>query len=230
MKSHRTGTGHSPIARAWHQLLGRPRLVLSGLTGLLVFLLLPVELAISTRVLVTWVAGAGLYLLLAFILIWRASIEHMRWRARIQDDGAAVVLFLTVAAAVASLIAIFMELNGLKSVTPVRQMLHLGLAGATFLASWLLVHTAFALHYAHAYYVSQGKAGAAPLEFPSQKMPSYMDFLYFSMVVGMTSQTADVAIANTQMRRLVMVHGMIAFAFNTTLLALTINIAASLLG
>ena len=153
MKPHRTGTRRSPIARAWHQVLVRPRLVLSGLAGLLVFLLLPVELAISTRVLVTWVAGAGLYLLLAFILIWRASIEHMRWRARIQDDGAAVVLFLTVAAAVASLIAIFMELNGLKSVTPVRQMLHLGLAGATFLASWLLVHTAFALHYAHAYYV-----------------------------------------------------------------------------
>ncbi|HQW20797.1 MAG TPA: DUF1345 domain-containing protein [Rhodocyclaceae bacterium] len=230
MKPHRTGTRRSPIARAWHQVLVRPRLVLSGLAGLLVFLLLPVELAISTRALMTWVVGAGLYLLLAFVLIWRASIEHMRWRTRIQDDGAAVVLFLTVAAAVASLVAIIMELAGLKSITPVRQALHLGLVGATFLASWLLVHTSFALHYAHAYYVSQGKEGAAPLEFPDQKMPSYMDFLYFSMVVGMTSQTADVAIATTQMRRLVMVHGMIAFAFNTILLALTINIAASLLG
>lgn len=203
---------------------------MSGLAGVMAFLILPAELAISTRALLTWNVGAGLYLLLAYILIMRASIEHMRWSARVQDDGAAVVLFLTVAAAVASLVAIVMELSGLKSGTLVRQTLHLGLVGATFMASWLLVHTSFALHYAHAYYVSPGENGAAPLEFPRQEAPSYIDFLYFSMVVGMTSQTADVAIASTRMRRLVMVHGMIAFVFNTTLLALTINIAASLLG
>ena len=184
----------------------------------------------STRALITWVVGAGLYLLLAFVLIVRASVEHMRWRARIQDDGAAVVLFLTVVAAAASLVAIVMELSGLKSFTPSRQALHLGLAGATFVASWLLVHTSFALHYAHVYYVSLGGNGAAPLEFSRQEAPVYMDFLYFSMVVGMTSQTADVVIASTRMRRLVMVHGMIAFVFNTSLLALTINVAASLLG
>ena len=101
---------------------------------------------------------------------------------------------------------------------------------ATFAASWLLVHTAFALHYAHAYYVILGEAGCPPLEFPRQDAPAYLDFLYFSLVVGMTSQTADVAIATTRMRRLVMAHGLIAFVFNTTLLALTINIVASLLG
>jgi uncharacterized membrane protein len=203
---------------------------MSILAGVLAFLLLPTELSASTRALVTWVVGSGLYLLLAFFLIVRASVEHMRWRARIQDDGAAVVLFLTVFAAVASLVAIVMELSGLKSFTPTRQALHLGLAGATFIASWLLVHTSFALHYAHAYYVSLAENGAAPLEFSRQEAPVYMDFLYFSMVVGMTSQTADVVIASTRMRRLVMVHGMIAFVFNTSLLALTINVAASLLG
>ena len=203
---------------------------MSGLAGALTFLLLPSELAASTRTLVTWNVGADLYLLLAYVLIVRASVEHMRWRARLQDDGAAVVLFLTVAAAAASLVAIVMELSGLKSDAPARQALHLGLAGATFMTSWLLVHTSFALHYAHAYYVSLGENGAAPLEFPRQDAPVYMDFLYFSMVIGMTSQTADVAITTTRMRRLVMVHGMIAFVFNTSLLALTINVAASLLG
>lgn len=197
---------------------------------MLTFLLMPSEFATSTRALVTWNVGSGLYLLLAFTLMVRASVEHMRWRARVQDDGAAVVLFLTVAAAIASLVAIGMELSGLKTATPVRQGLHLALAGMTFMASWLLVHTSFALHYAHAYYVSLGKDGRAPLEFPGQGEPVYMDFLYFSIVVGMTSQTADVAITSTRMRRLVMAHGMISFVFNTTLLALTINVAASLLG
>jgi uncharacterized membrane protein len=203
---------------------------MAGIAGVLTFWLMPSSFAPSTRALVTWNVGAGLYLLLAFILFVRASVEHMRWRARVQDDGAAVVLFLTVAAAIASLVAIGMELSGLKSATPARQVLHLALAGMTFMASWLLVHTSFALHYAHAYYVSLGKDGCAPLEFPGQGEPAYMDFLYFSIVVGMTSQTADVAIATTRMRRLVMAHGIIAFVFNTTLLALTINIAASLLG
>ena len=220
----------SSIVKLWRQVRARPRLVMSGMAGALAFAMLPSGFAASTRALVTWDVGAGLYLVLAWAMMGRASVEHMRWRARIQDDGAAVVLFLTVAAAVASLAAIVLELTGLKTGTAMRQSLHLALAAATFMASWLLVHTSFALHYAHAYYVSLGKDGGAPLEFPQQEAPVYMDFLYFSMVVGMTSQTADVAVASTRMRRLVMAHGIIAFIFNTTLLALTINIAASLLG
>jgi uncharacterized membrane protein len=177
-----------------------------------------------------WDLGACLYLALAWLMIGRTSVEQMRQRARVQDDGAAVVLFLTVAAAVASLAAIVMELSGLKSIPQARQELHLLLVALTFLSSWLLVQTSFALHYAHAYYVSEGKQAGPALEFPRQESPVYLDFLYFAIVIGMTSQTADVALASTRMRRLVMAQGLISFAFNTTLLALTINIAASLLG
>jgi uncharacterized membrane protein len=215
--------------KLWHQVRARPRLVISTVAGALTFWLLPSLYSLATRALVTWVVGAGLFLTLAWIMFSRGSMEHMRWRARIQDDGAAVVLFLTVASAVASLAAIVLELSGLKTYPPTQQGLHLGLVALTFATSWLLVHTSFALHYAHAYYGSLRDNGAAPLEFVHQDAPVYMDFLYFSTVIGMTSQTADVAIASTRMRRLVMAHGIIAFVFNTTLLALTINIAASLL-
>lgn len=218
------------LAKLWHQLRVRPRLVSACLAAILVFAALPPEIAVSTRSLITWDVGAGLYLLLAWVMMGRASLEHMRWRARIQDDGAAVVLVLTVAAALASLAAIVLELSGLGSIAPLRQGQHLALVMLTFVASWLLVHTAFALHYAHAYYVSLARQHTPPLEFPGAEAPVYIDFLYFAVVVGMTSQTADVAIASTPMRRLAMAQGLIAFAFNTTLLALTINIAASLLG
>ena len=219
-----------PIIKWWHQVRARPRLVISCLAGAAGFIVLPSMFAASTRALITWDIGAGLYLALAWILMGRASVDHMRWRARLQDDGATVVLVLTVAAAIASIAAIVLELSGLRADPPARQGLHVGLVAVTFLASWLLVHTSFALHYAHAYYVAIDKEHKGPLEFPRQDTPVYMDFLYFSMIIGMTSQTADVAIASTRMRRLVMAHGMIAFVFNTTLLALTINIAASLLG
>lgn len=219
-----------PIARIWHLIRARPRLAIATLAGCAAFAVLPPLYAATTRALVTWDIGAGLYLALAWIMFGRATVEHMRWRARLQDDGAALVLFVTVAGAIASLAAITLELSGLKAYPPLRQGMHIGLVALTFATSWLLVHTSFALHYAHAYYASIGREHAAPLEFPRQEAPVYMDFLYFSMIIGMTSQTADVAIATTRMRRLAMAHGAIAFVFNTTLLALTINIAASLLG
>ena len=220
---------HSPVSNLWHLVRARPRLGISCLAGVLGFLLLPPTLAASTRALITWDIGASVYLVLAWAVIGGASVQHMRWSARLQDDGATAMLFLTVTAALASLAAIILELSGLKTYPATRQSLLVGLVATTFVVSWLLVHTSFALHYAHAYYVSLDKQHEGPLEFPRQDSPVYMDFLYFSMVIGMTCQTADVGIANTRMRRLVMAHGLVAFAFNTTLLALTINSVASLL-
>jgi len=225
MDSHRL----SPI-RIWHLIRVRPRLAISVGVAALACILMPAKVGFWARVLLTWDIGAGLYLILAWILMGRTSLDGMRWRARVQDDGAAAILALTVVGALASLAAIVLELSGLKIRTLGVQGLHLGLGVGTLLASWLLVHTSFALHYAHAYYASLSREGAPPLEFPRQESPVYLDFLYFSVVIGMTSQTADVAIATTRMRRLVMVHGLIAFLFNTTLLALAINIAAGLLG
>lgn len=119
---------HPPIIKLWHQVRARPRRAISSIAGVLAFLVLPPGFAASTRALVTWDVGAGLYLVLAWIMIGRASVEHTRWRARVQDDGAAAVLFLTVAAAIASLAAIILELSGLKTSTPVRQGQHLALA------------------------------------------------------------------------------------------------------
>jgi uncharacterized membrane protein len=219
---------HSHVLRFWNQVRARPRLVIAMVVGAAVWAVRP-AVAPHTNALLSWVAGGGLYLALAWIMMARASTEHMRWRARIQDDGAAVVLLLTVLAALASLAAIVLELSGIKELPGPRQTAHVVLVGITFATSWLVVHTAFALHYAHAYYVSVGRDGAAPLVFPAQESPVYVDFLYFAMVVGMTSQTADVAIASTPMRRLAMSHGIVAFIFNTTLLALTVNIAAGLI-
>jgi len=223
--------GLSPAVRTWRQIRARPRLLLSVTIGVAAFLALPTSLKQAARALIAWDLGAGLYLALAWIMMTRASIDRMKWRAGREDEGAAVVLCLTVAAAVASLAAIVIELSDLKGMPPARQGLHAALVAFTFAASWLLVHTSFALHYAHAYYLALGAGGSGPpLEFPRADAPGYMDFLYFSAVVGMTSQTADVAIAATRMRRLVMAHGMISFVFNTMLLALTVNIAASMLG
>lgn len=219
----------SLIRKLRHHLRARPRLLIAMLVGIAALIILPSGYKASTRALIAWIVGAGLYLTLAWTMIWRSSIDHMKWRARAQDDGARAILLLTVAAAIASLAAIAMELGNLKSLPQSQQVLHVTLVAVTFAASWLLVHTAFALHYAHDYYLAIAKDHRAPLEFLRQDTPIYTDFLYFSLVIGMTSQTADVVIAATHLRRWVMAHGILAFVFNTTLLALTINIVAGLL-
>ncbi len=210
-----------------HQIRVRPRLAVATVLGLSALLALP-ALPEPKRALVAWDVGAGLYLVLAWAMMLRGSVSKMRWRARLQDDGALAVLGLTVAAAVASLAAIVLELVRVADLPAETRAGPLLLAGATILLSWSFVHTAFALHYAHEFYVDRGPEGEPGLEFPGGASPDYWDFLYFSFVIGTTSQTADVSIVSRAMRRLALLHGVVAFAFNTTLLALAINVAAGL--
>jgi uncharacterized membrane protein len=197
--------------------------------GVLTVLLLPSTIYTYTRALVGWDVGVGLYLILAWALIMTAPEEQMQRRAREQDDGAAVILLLTMTAAVASVGAIVLELLNVKSAAASATGWHVALAGVTIVLSWFFVHTSFALHYAHEYYSHGPHAKEHCLKFPDESLrPGYSDFLYFSFILGATSQTADVAITSAGMRRLVLIHSIVSFFFNTTLLAMAVNIAASL--
>ena len=219
----------SPARVVLHQIRARPRLVIATILGLSTLAVLPASLSATTRALLAWDAGAGLYLALAWIMMLRASVERMRRRAKQQDDGAVVVLALTVFASLASLAAIALELIGAKSYSSHTQHLHLALSVVTILCSWFLVHTAFALHYAHEFYEDTPGTKQGCLSFPGNSEPKYLDFVYFAFVLGTTSQTSDVTISSSAMRRLALIHGVIAFFFNTTLLALVVNIAAGLI-
>lgn len=162
----------------------------------------------------------------------RATPETMRRNAQVQDEGRLVILGLITAAACASLLAIGFMLKDTKGVSTTVLTLHVTLSVVTIVGSWLLVHTIFALHYAHGYY-QDGKTlpecKAEGLDFPNDIEPDYWDFLYFSFVIGMTSQVSDVQITSRAMRRLALLHGILSFFFNTTLLAISINIIAGLL-
>ena len=217
------------VSKLWFQLRVRPRLMTAFAIGVAADLLAPRELPLSTRLLIAWDVGVTLYVALAWSMMWRANIDRMRKSAREQDDGAPVMLVLTVVAGLTSLAAIVIELAGIKSSSHAWQGLHLLLAGTTIVCSWTFVHTAFALHYAHEFYLFKEDTGRQPLSFPDAEQPGYWDFLYFSFVIGTTCQTADVSITSPEMRKLALLHGIVAFFFNTTLLALGINIAAGLI-
>ena len=175
------------------------------------------------RLLAGWNAGAILYLLLLYVRFARTSAGDIRRHAVDEDEGSLVILVLTVAAALASIAAIVAELG--TSQGAARTALQLLLATITIVLSWTLIHTIFALHYAHEFYGSGGKAGG--LDFPGKEAPDYWDFVYFSFVIGTTAQVSDVEVVSRDIRRAVTAHSIVSFFYNASLLALLVNIAAS---
>jgi uncharacterized membrane protein len=190
-------------------------------------MVLPSAWRANSRFLVSFDIGAALYLLFALELAARSSPDSIRERARVEDVGAVAILILTVTAALASLAAIGIELHGIHEKQPPDQAFRLGLAGATILFSWFFVHTIWAIHYAHEFYGDGGERRG--LAFPKEENPDYWDFLYFSFNMGAAAQTSDVTVGSRKMRRLVLAHTILAFLFNTMILALAINVGASLI-
>jgi uncharacterized membrane protein len=193
--------------------------------------MLPTSLALHevTRAIVGWNAGAWLYLILAARMMFWTSREKMRARAIAQDDGKFVVLGMVIVAAIASIGAIVAELAVVKNIHGMLRYEHIALSVLTILSSWAFTQVMFALHYAHNFYAAKERGNPGGLEFPGVTAPDYGDFLYFSCVIGTSGQTADVSFTSRSMRRTGLVHCVLAFFFNTTLVALTINIASSLI-
>ena len=152
----------------------------------------------------------------------------MRARALQHDEGNTVVLILVITAALMCIGAIVAELAVVKDLKGQLRYAHIALAGLTIVTSWAFTQTMFALHYAHDFYVSAIHNEHGGLDFPGGHPPDYGDFLYFASVIGTSGQTADVSFSSRKMRRTGTVHCVLAFFFNTTLVALTINIASGL--
>ena len=207
----------------------RPRLTIATLLGIGCALVLPAHLTRTTRALIAWDVGVALYLGLAWAMMLRSDLDRMRRRANQEDDGALAVLALTIVAAIASVAAIVVELIDVSGLPRHEVNLRLALAVVTIVLSWTFIHTAFALHYAHEFYDEDPRPPHPCLTFPGTKQPDYIDFLYFAFVLGTTSQTSDVTITSRGIRRLALLHGVISFFFNTTLLAVAVNIAAGLI-
>jgi len=205
------------------------RLFIAALIGLAVIALTPGDWRLATRLLVGWNVGLALYLALVYPLIWRCDIARLRRRAAEQDEGAFAILLLSMAATLASLVAIVFELGGSKEIARSLAVAHVLLAMTTIVLSWAFMHTIFSLHYAHEYYGGGRDKTLGGLNFPGDSEPDYLDFLYFSLVIGMTSQVSDVAITSRPIRRMAALHGVLSFAFNLTVLALTVNMISNLI-
>ena len=204
-------------------------LFIAALVGLAVIALSPPDWRLPTRLLAGWNVGLVLYLVLVHRVIWRCDVARLRQRAKEQDEGAFAILLLSMAATLASLVAIVFELGGAKQAGNAYAVSHALIAMTTLVMSWGFMQTIFSLHYAHEYYGEGRDKKLGGLHFPGENEPDYRDFLYFSLVIGMTSQVSDVAITSRSIRRVAALHGVLSFFFNLTVLALTVNMISNLL-
>jgi len=213
------------------QLRARPHLLLSAGAGVLVAALAPLPGHAAPDLLLGWNVAMWLYLAQAFWIMSRADHHHLRRTAVAQAEGHGAVLVAVIAAAVASLAAIGVELSSAKGATPQQALPHIAFALVTVIGAWLLLPTLFALSYASAYFANDAAPGECGLVFPGDPTAPrhYWDFLYFSFTIAVASQTSDVVVTRSAMRRTVLMQSLLSFAFNTAILALAINIAASLI-
>ena len=212
------------LPRAVRLVYARPRTSLSIACAIAAFFLLPPSLRLVTRLLIGWDTFVAFYIVLVYAMMLRSSLATIRRMAALQDDGRFLIPLLTALGAFASLAAIVFELGQGQ-----HKPAELIFATATVALSWAAVHTGFALHYAHEFYRGDKPGG---LQFPSggkEDHADYWDFVYFSFVIGMTAQVSDVGITDKTIRRIATAHGIISFVFNTALLALMVNIAASVI-
>ena len=207
----------------------RPRLYFSTLAGIAALALLPSGWPASLREAVACDLSATIYLILAFRVMLTCKGDLIRARAARQDDSRMVILVIILLAIAASFVAIVGLLAEAKETS--HRTLNLGLAAATIILAWTVTQVVFTLHYAHEYYRPSGgpHAFAEGLDFRGDRNPDYWDFFYFATSFGAASQTSDVSILTKPLRRVAILHAIISFFFNTAVLALTINLAASMI-
>jgi uncharacterized membrane protein len=222
----------NPLTVLGRTIRARPRMMISLVFGLAVFFLSPSDVG-ATRALLAWNAGAILFIVLILLMMGRTRAADIRDHSSAEEEGRFTVLTVVIAAAAMTLIAIGVEIFSVKEMQSASRALRLALTFGTVITSWAFVHVVFTIYYAHEFHaeIGNGKKGVrGGLKFPGEAMPDYWDFLYFSFTVGMTAQTSDVAVTSRMMRRLVVVHGLVAFVFTTAVIALTVNLGAQLAG
>jgi uncharacterized membrane protein len=189
------------------------------------------SLSLPAAATIGWDAMCLVYMASVSAAMYGHDPDDIRARAAREDEGRGIILALVLIAAAVSVIAIGAQLSAARSEHGVAKAAHVGLAFGTVAASWLMVQLVFALHYAHEYYdENRAQAGAdmKGLAFPGGELPDYWDFVHFSFVIGVAAQTADIAFTSKELRRIGTVHSLVAFAFNTVIVALTINLLAGL--
>jgi uncharacterized membrane protein len=197
--------------------------------GVLTFFIFQIkDIDALSHVMIGWDTFSLCMIIMSWITFYITNSKQIRAQAGIQDPSRPIIFMIVLIATVASFLAVLLLLVSKKDGNDgAEYRIPIAIIGMLF--SWFLIHTTFALRYAHIYYgdhETKPNTHAGGLKFPDDDKPEYLDFAYFSFVLGMTFQVSDVQITSKRLRRLAMFHGLLSFGFNTVMIALTINLVA----
>jgi uncharacterized membrane protein len=216
----------------WRSIVDQPRIYMGAAAWIVAYFLLPASLPSAQREATAWCLGGLVYLAFATWSMKHYTVDLIKVRAARQDQSGIVIFVLILLAILSSFVAIAGLLHAARSeASENAKFLNVLIAAATIFISWSMMQVVFTFHYAHEHYAPHHVAsnGHGGLEFPKDSQPDYWDFLYFATSIGAASQTSDVVITAKSMRRLVTLHAITSFFFNAMVLALTVNLAASLI-
>ncbi len=205
------------------------------------FFLLPAHFRLSSKI----VLASTTFTLISTLMIWAViastNVDDLRKIAEKEDSSVSVIFILVLLLAFGSLFTVVLLLGSVKQLNTLVLTQHILFSILAVASSWILVHSVYTLHYARIYYSNLldeenllkdndlPKRGMGGVDFPGDDEPDYMDFAYFSFIIGMTSQVSDVQITSRQVRRVALAHGLLSFLFNTFIVAISINIIAGLI-
>lgn len=195
--------------------------------GVASFFLIPPGLSFISRMLISWDFGVGLFLVMIYLWMRPLTAEQICTHYVEEDPSGPVILIAVTAAALLSLLAVVEPLATLRHSGHAERAWRFGLAAFTLISSWLLVPTMFTMHYADMFYSAPPQD--RPLSFPRTETPAFWDFAYFSFTIAAACQTADVSTTQVAVRRVIIAHEIISFAFNVAILGFAINITAGLI-
>jgi uncharacterized membrane protein len=221
-----------PRAEVSSRLNAHRRLSLALVAAVAVAFLLPM-LPPAARLAIAWDSAVVVFLMATWWVVQACPPEKMQQTVLANDQGRVGILVFVLLAVAASLAAIFFLIQKAADASAAPPRAQVALAVFTIVCSWFLTHVMFALHYAHRFYrddpATPESDATGGLNFPGEEIPHYWDFIYFAFVIGMTAQVSDVQVTSRPMRHLVLWHSILSFAFYTIILALSINIVASVL-
>ncbi|MGE0767196.1 MAG: DUF1345 domain-containing protein [Hyphomicrobiaceae bacterium] len=212
-------------------LAARPKVIFAIVASVVVGLVEPTTLPLSVRSTGAWMAGAVVYLAMAFAIMSSHGTGRIRRTAEAEDESRFVFSTVILLAAAASFVAVIALSSDARGVHGLVRVAYVALAVGTIVSSWLVIQVVFTLHYAHAYHRPASPGGSEPargLAFPGDDEPDYWDFFYFTTSIGATAQTADVGIVSKAARRIATVQAVLSYIFNAAILALAVNLASSL--
>lgn len=211
----------------------RRRIGLAAIFGMSIFLALPDAMHLYTRILAAWIAGVLCFLSIVLWMMSSSDVQTTYHRAQRQEAQHWTIFLLVVCMALISIGAIALMLVDTKGLPAPVMTVQLALSIVSILSSWFLTHTMFALHYTTCYYRRDQSNPeleyAGGIELPGEAQPDFLDFLYFSFTIGMTSQTSDISITTPPMRRLSLGHGLVSFFFYSVIIALSVGVVGGLL-